>query len=78
MLKIRKLINIIKNELPEKMLKRKMKISIEKKLEGILYVLRTGISWIDLGIINKIDESNYRKFFYKLKVVGIFLYQFFR
>ena len=70
--KIYKLIDIIKSKLPEKMIKRKMKIAIETKLKGIIYVLRTGISWKDLGIINEIDESNYRKFFYKLNQLKVF------
>jgi len=49
-----------------------MKITIDNKLKGIIYVLRTGISWKDLGIINGIDESNYRKFFYKLNQMKVF------
>lgn len=70
--KINNLINTIKNKLPVKIVNRKTKITIDTKLKGILYVLRTGISWKDLGIINGIDESNYRKFFYKLNQLNIF------
>lgn len=72
MSKIDNLIDSIKSKLPMKLLTRKMKITVDTKLKGILYVLRTGISWIDLGLINKIDESNYRKFFYKLNKMNIF------
>ena len=71
-IKIIFLIDLIKSQLPVKIIKRKMKITIDNKLKGIIYVLRTGISWKDLGIINGIDESNYRKFFYKLNQMKVF------
>jgi hypothetical protein len=66
-----KMVEIIIKELPLKMVKRKMKISIKEKLEGILMVLKTGISWYDLGLIRKYDESSYRKMFYKISKLGI-------
>lgn len=71
-MKLNKLLNLIIDKLPDKIAKRKYKISIEDKIKGILYVLRTGISWVDLGIINNIEESNYRKFYYKLVNLKIF------
>jgi hypothetical protein len=61
MSKINNLISLIKNKLPIKMISRKVKIPIENKLEGIIYVLRTGISWKDLGMIHNVDEGNYSK-----------------
>lgn len=72
MSKINNLISLIKNKLPIKMISRKVKIPIENKLEGIIYVLRTGISWKDLGMIHNVDEGNYRKLFYKLTEMKIF------
>lgn len=70
--KVDKLIKLVKDKLPKKMVNRKLKIPIEKKIEDIFYLLRTGISWRDLGLINKVEESNYRKFFYKLNKLDIF------
>ena len=53
----------------------KRKVSLEtviEKLEIIVFVLKSGVAWKDLELLNlKYCESNYRKFYYKLVKLNI-------
>ncbi|NQV77752.1 MAG: IS5 family transposase [Lutibacter sp.] len=61
------IIQVLKNFIKKESTGRPLKYKIEEKLETIVFVLKSGISWKELNELNKLyDESSYRKYFYQL------------